>query len=332
MAIGDILQGLLAGAAGGVRGYSAYQQEEAARREREEEREAARLEREEERNYRRSLDQALRDFTMSEAGYRVAPEMAVEGATIAPTAPELARVLEEPEFGIDIPAPRRPETRDGRMEGGAMVAPGQTYSAIQQALMEAERPEAAPPRSRVVMERGEAPEPVRLPSAAERGASVLRFPDDRTYVRERQLTEAEKAEMDLQRDIERARAMAGVESDIEIARAEEIAAAQARAEIEANRIKAQELGLQPGTQAYEDVITSGRITRFQPRVTDESDPLQKKLDDWADDVALFARTPDMLGNPRSRAEIDSYAITVARARRIPDEYLREFVTPRPPNK
>jgi len=78
------------------------------------------------------------------------------------------------------------------MDGGAMVAPGQTYSAIQQALMEAERPEAAPPMSRVVMERGEAPEPIRLPSAAERGASVLRFPDDRTYVRERQLTEAEK--------------------------------------------------------------------------------------------------------------------------------------------
>jgi hypothetical protein len=192
MAIGDILEGLLGGAAGGLRRYSAYQEEEAARREREAEREAARLEREEERDYQRELDRALRDFTMAEAGYRVAPEMAVEGATIAPTAPELARVLEEPEFGVDIPAPRRPETRDGRMDGGAMVAPGQTYSAIQQALMEAERPEAAPPRSRVVMERGEAPEPIRLPSAAERGASVLRFPDDRTYVRERQLTEAEK--------------------------------------------------------------------------------------------------------------------------------------------
>lgn len=189
MAIGDILEGLLAGAAGGFRGYS-----EASRLQREEE-ERERVRREAAAERRRA-----ERISLASAGYTPATREEIAGAEIAATAPELARVLEEigstmppapmaipePEI-VSVPRERRamPETRDGRIRGtGAGVAPGQTYSAVQKALMESEEPPVArPDRLATVMERGPAPAPVRGPSARERGLEVLDLGEGEAYTR-----------------------------------------------------------------------------------------------------------------------------------------------------
>jgi len=208
MAIGDILEGLLAGAAGGFRGYSEFQQAEALRKEREAERNRLERIRKEDQAARAAEAAEARRFQLALAGFTPSTEAGAMGEPIAARAPELGRLLEE--FGPTqiaapgaIPAPRTrsdiasalaAETDGGRMDSGAMVAPNQTYSAIDRALAEADQPRPAPDRARVVMEQGPAPQALRGPSARERGMDFLEV-DDRFYTRpgERMLAEEEAA-------------------------------------------------------------------------------------------------------------------------------------------
>jgi hypothetical protein len=162
MAIGDILEGLLAGAAGGFRGYSEFQQADALRKEREAEREAARLERQEaarrlqeqeNRRFGLQVQQAVAEGILSPTEYveYAEPSEFLRGEAIGMQRPaagaDMSSILADQPIGMQRQAPSRrseiasalsAEARDGRMEGGAMVAPGQTYSAIDRVLAEAE--------------------------------------------------------------------------------------------------------------------------------------------------------------------------------------------------
>lgn len=225
MAIGDILEGLLAGAAGGFRGYSEFQQADALRKEREEERNRLERIRKEDQAARAAEAAEARRFQLALAGFTPSTEEEAVGQPITARAPELGRLLEE--FGpTQIAAPRAipapgtrsdvasalaAETDGGRMDSGAMVAPGQTYSAIDRALAEAEQPRPAPDRARVVMEQGPEPQALRGPSARERGMDFLEV-DGRFYTRpgERMLAEEKAA-----RELETAEALARIEAEVE---------------------------------------------------------------------------------------------------------------------
>jgi hypothetical protein len=168
MAIGDILEGLFGGAAGGLRRYSAYQEEEAARREREAEREAAKLEREEiarrqqaqaDRLFNMEIQRAVAQGILSPTEYveYAKPSDFLRGEPIGmqrlAAGADMSSILAGQPIGMqrqasnrrsDIASVLSPETRGGRMAGGATVAPNQTYSAIDRLLAEAEptpRPE-----------------------------------------------------------------------------------------------------------------------------------------------------------------------------------------------
>lgn len=229
MALSDILEALTAGASAGYGTYTTLKERERE----EEERERIRQEAAAERERIRKEDQAARaaeaaearKFQLAIAGFTPSTEAEAMGEPIAARAPELGRLLEE--FGPTqiaapgaIPAPRTRsdiasalavDTKDGRMDSGAMVAPGQTYSAIDRALAEADQPRPAPDRARVVMEQGPAPQALRGPSARERGMDFLEV-DDRFYTRpgERMLAEEKAA-----RDLETEEALARIKAEIE---------------------------------------------------------------------------------------------------------------------
>jgi hypothetical protein len=158
MAVADVLRGLLGGAGGALAGYGIQQQREQERLERE----AERLERQE--ATKRQQAQADRLFALDllarEARGEIAPTEYVEyakpsdflrGEAIGMQRPaagaDMSSILADQPIGMQQQAPSRrsevasalsAEARDGRMEGGAMVAPGQTYSAIDRVLAEAE--------------------------------------------------------------------------------------------------------------------------------------------------------------------------------------------------
>ena len=225
MAITDVLRGLIGGAGGALAGYGMQQQREQERREREEERNRLERIRMEERKERAAEAAEARKLQLAIAGFTPSTEAEAMGEPIAARAPELGRLLEE--FGPTqiaapgaIPAPRTRsdiasalavDTKDGRMDSGATVAPNQTYSAIDRALAEAGQPSPAPDRARVVMERGPEPQALRGPSARERGMDLLEV-DGRFYTRpgERMLAE-EKAK----RDLETEEALARIKAEIE---------------------------------------------------------------------------------------------------------------------
>ena len=168
MAIGDILEGLFGGAAGGLRRYSAYQEEEVARREREAEREAARLERQEalkmqqaqaDRLFNMEVQRAVAEGILAPTEYvkYAEPSDFLRGEPIGmqrlAAGADMSSILAGQPIGMQRQASNRrseiasvlsPETRGGRMAGGATVAPNQTYSAIDRVLALAEptpRPE-----------------------------------------------------------------------------------------------------------------------------------------------------------------------------------------------
>jgi len=158
MAITDVLRGLLGGAGGALAGYNLQQQREQERLERE----AERLERQEatkrqqeqaDRLFNMQVQQAVAEGILSPTEYveYAKPSDFLRGEAIGMQRPaagaDMSSILADQPIGMQRQASSRrseiasalsPETRGGRMAGGAMVAPGQTYPAIDRVLAEAE--------------------------------------------------------------------------------------------------------------------------------------------------------------------------------------------------
>jgi hypothetical protein len=158
MAVADVLRGLLGGAGGALAGYGMQQQREQERLERE----AERLERQEatkrqqeqaDRLFNMQVQQAVAEGILSPTEYveYAKPSDFLRGEAIGMQRPaagaDMSSILADQPIGMQQQASSRrsevasalsPETRGGRMAGGAMVAPGQTYPAIDRVLAEAE--------------------------------------------------------------------------------------------------------------------------------------------------------------------------------------------------
>ena len=158
MAITDVLRGLLGGAGGAFAGYNLQQQREQERLERETERlerqEATRRQQEQaDRLFNMQVQQAVAEGILSPTEYveYAKPSDFLRGEAIGMQRPaagaDMSSILADQPIGMQRQASSRrseiasalsAEARDGRMAGGAMVAPGQTYPAIDRVLAEAE--------------------------------------------------------------------------------------------------------------------------------------------------------------------------------------------------
>ena len=342
MAITDVLRGLLGGAGGALAGYGIQQQREQERLERETERlerqEALRRQQEQEdRRFAMQVQQAVAEGILAPTEYveYAKPSDFLRGEAIGMQRPaadaDMSSILADQPIGMQQQAPSRrsevasalsPETRGGRMAGGAMVAPGQTYPAIDRVLAEAEptpRAEDIGARDTERPARGLdrvleiTPEDIagRFERAPMQGSwtggrGTFEGLDGQMY---RAVTPEERAAL----EDEALRRKLQLQSEIEFELINE------------QRTKvADELNMTG--ERRQRFIATGEDPLVQPRAGSQVGSLENRIDDYRRLVSTFMSKANDLGALPTKAQVSDYAMNMARVYDIPGEFSRGLLS------